>query len=93
MQSQQLPNGGGAIPKVPKEHPKGVEVVTKKELQAASKLPAANRMSRGVSDNAIAHNSAAAKGDDMNAKDFLSRFDSSLAKIKSNVQKLEETSQ
>ena len=69
------------------------EIVTRKDLQNSLK------MSRSSSGRSIASEPASLSSSfsssstsDTSGKDFLSKFDSSLAQIKSNVQRLEHTS-
>ena len=69
------------------------EIVTRKDVQNSLK------MSRSSSGRSIASEPASLSSSfsssstsDTSGKDFLSKFDSSLAQIKSNVQRLEHTS-
>ena len=63
------------------------EIVTKQDLQNAGK------MSRSSSrDTAFSTDSDVVYESETSAKDYLSKFDSSLAQIRSSVQRLEKTS-
>lgn len=80
-------NGGGAIPKLRRDvPPEGCEIVTKQELQAASKL------TKSTSEKALSQQNIKTDKNET-ASDFLSKFDSSLAKIKTNVEKLESSTE
>ena len=63
------------------------EIVTKQDIVAAQK------MSRSISEQHVPHTAAEVIECDVSANEFLSKFDCSLAKIRTSVQKLEETTQ
>ena len=80
LPNRPVTNGDPSSPDA--EIPQG-EIVTQQELRA---------MSRSASKDKSLNTAAELPNNDLDAKDFLSKFDTSLARLKSDVQQLDASS-
>ena len=74
----------GTAPRPPTSNDESMEIISKRELESSLK-------EKKKSEEQTAESAKISQG--QSAKDFLSKFDTSLTQIKTNVQKLEEKTQ